>query len=111
LIGLDYPGVHELIYGSITKKCSKKIQNNLFSNILLSGGSTLFDGMEKRIEKELNILVPSNKVKCYAPMDRNFFSWIGGSILSVLPNFKKFQISKEEYAEFGKDIVHKVKKI
>ena len=41
--GLQIPAIHELVYNSI-KQCGIDMRRNLFANIILSGGSTLFPG-------------------------------------------------------------------
>jgi actin-related protein len=44
MIGREMPGMHELIYQSIMKS-DLDIRKELFSNIVLSGGTTLFPGI------------------------------------------------------------------
>eukprot|EP01124_Arcella_intermedia_P037183 TRINITY_DN989_c1_g4_i1.p1 TRINITY_DN989_c1_g4~~TRINITY_DN989_c1_g4_i1.p1 ORF type:complete len:362 (-),score=68.22 TRINITY_DN989_c1_g4_i1:45-1130(-) len=106
LIGRKCVGVHEAIYRAITK-CDVDIRSDLYSNIVLSGGSTLFAGIEERITQEIMNLAPkAKKVKCVAPPERKIFPWIGGSILASLSTFQSMWISKEEYDESGPLIVH-----
>jgi len=47
------------------------IRRELCENIVLSGGTTMFDGLKERLEKELSELVPKS-VKCrvLAPPER-----------------------------------------
>ncbi len=100
-------GVHEMIYNSITK-CDKGIQTELFGNVVLSGGNTLFPGIGDRIKKELTALAPSVKeIKVAALPDRQYFTWIGASVLSSKPNFSQLWISKQEYEEHGPSILSK----
>jgi actin-related protein len=40
-------------------------------------------------------------------VERKFSTWIGGSILASLGTFQQMWISKQEYEETGKSIVHK----
>lgn len=64
--------------------------NDLYSNIVLSGGSTLFDGLVDRLCKELKLLAPpSMKCKVVAMPERKYSAWIGGSILASLSSFAK----------------------
>ena len=44
LIGKDIPGFHELTYQSIIK-CDLDIRKDLYSNIVMSGGTTMFPGI------------------------------------------------------------------
>ena len=41
-------GVHKYCYDSVYK-CDVNVRKDLFQNIILSGGSTLFDGMGERM--------------------------------------------------------------
>lgn len=106
LMGLKFPGIHEHIFESIGK-LSTDIQSSMYQNIVLSGGSSLINGFEKRLKSEMEGLVPKEKIKVFAPPNRRNLAWIGGSILSALPTFKDITISKKEYEENGKSIVHK----
>ncbi|KAL4227666.1 hypothetical protein ACF0H5_013102 [Mactra antiquata] len=106
-LGMESPGVHEILYNSVIKS-DIDIRKDLFSNIVLSGGSTMFPGIEDRMKKELESLVPSSmRVKIYAPPERKYSVWIGGSILSSLSTFQQMWISKQEYDECGPSIVHR----
>ena len=107
LLGLEQDGVHQLAYSSIMK-CDVDIRKDLYSNIVLSGGTTMFDGVADRLNKEVTALAPSSiKVKVVAPPERKYSVWIGGSILSSLSTFQQMWISKDEYDESGPSIVHR----
>ena len=107
LIGKEAYGVHECTFQTILK-CDIDIRRDLYSNVVLSGGTTMFPGMADRIAKELSALVPPNmKVKIIAPPERKYSVWIGGSILGSLTTFQNMWITKAEYDESGPSIVHK----
>ncbi|KAK5618060.1 hypothetical protein CRENBAI_022948 [Crenichthys baileyi] len=57
-IGEESLGVHENVYNSIMK-CDVDIRRDLYSNILLSGGSTMFPGFTDRMQREVTALAPS----------------------------------------------------
>ena len=106
-LGMDATGIHEKIYDSILK-CNVEIRNEMYSNIVLSGGNTMFPGIRERLQKELVALAPLNMtVKVIAPPERKYYAWRGSSILSSLDTFQKLSITKEEYDEFGPTIVEK----
>jgi centractin len=46
------------------------------------------------------------KIKIYAPPERKYSTWIGGSILASLSTFKKMWVSAEEYQE-DPDVIHR----
>jgi actin-related protein len=59
--GMDCLGIHESCLKSI-QSCHEGIRKELFSNIVLSGGNTLFEGFSERITKEISKSVDSVKV-------------------------------------------------
>lgn len=107
LVGKGPTGIHGKVYNSIMKS-DVDIRKNLFANIVLSGGSTMFPGIAERMSKEISALAPSStKIEVIAPPWRNYSTWIGGSILASLSNFKRMLITKGEYDEFGSSIVQR----
>jgi len=88
--------------------CDIDIRKDLYGNILLSGGTTMFPGMAARVLREVTALAPATmKIKVIAPPERKYSVWIGGSILASLPIFQEMWISKEEFDQFGPAIVHR----
>ena len=79
--------------------------NDMYSNIVLSGGNTLFAGFAERLTKELTQVAPA--VNVVASPERKFSAWIGASILGSLSTFEQMWISKAEYEEAGASIVHR----
>jgi len=106
-IGKEASGVHDCTFQTIMK-CDVDIRKDLYANIVLSGGTTMFPGIGERMTKELTALAPSTmKIKVVAPPERKYSVWIGGSILSSLSTFQSMWISKAEYDESGPAIVHR----
>eukprot|EP01124_Arcella_intermedia_P003775 TRINITY_DN120_c0_g1_i5.p2 TRINITY_DN120_c0_g1~~TRINITY_DN120_c0_g1_i5.p2 ORF type:complete len:377 (+),score=97.44 TRINITY_DN120_c0_g1_i5:1621-2751(+) len=106
-LGRESSGIHECTYNSIMK-CDVDIRKDLYGNVVLSGGTTMFPGIADRMQKELVNLAPSTmKIKIIAPPERKYSVWIGGSILASLSTFQQMWISKEEYDESGPAIVHR----
>jgi len=107
LIGMEDAGVHEQCYNAIMK-CDIDIRKDLFGHVVLSGGSTLFEGFEKRLQTELTALAPPTmKINIIAAPERKFYSWIGGSMLASLSTFEHMWISAQEYDEAGPSVVHR----
>ena len=107
LIGREFAGVHQTTFDSIMK-CDVDIRKDLYNNIVLSGGTTMFEGIDARMEKEIVALAPqSMKIRIVAPDERKYSVWIGGSILASLSTFQQMWISKPEYEESGPQIVHR----
>ncbi|CAE7750177.1 unnamed protein product [Symbiodinium necroappetens] len=106
-VGKEASGIHDTTFQSIMK-CDVDIRKDLYSNVVLSGGTTMFQGIGERMTKELTALAPSTmKIKVVAPPERKYSVWIGGSILSSLSTFQQMWISKGEYDESGPTIVHR----
>eukprot|EP01083_Nonionella_stella_P083226 230028_1 len=106
-IGLEEHGIHRLLFDAIML-CDVDIRKDLYANIVLAGGNTMFTGIAERLQKEITALAPATmKVKIVAPPERKYSTWIGGSILSSLSTFQQMWISKSEYDEAGPSIVHR----
>jgi len=84
-------------------------QKDLYGNVIVTGGNTLFPMFKERLEKELVDAVSLVKVKVIMPIpttERRFNVWIGGSILASLGSFQQMWISKKQYGEEGAQVVH-----
>ncbi|KAJ2918132.1 hypothetical protein MD484_g2328, partial [Candolleomyces efflorescens] len=102
LHGLDtLVGVHSLVNVAIGKADSS-VQSQLYNNIVVAGGNTMFPGFANRLESEIVNLAPATTtVSVVAPSDRDLATWLGGSILSSLQVFRQMLVTKEEYEEKG----------
>eukprot|EP00658_Telonema_sp_P-2_P077292 TRINITY_DN6956_c0_g1_i3.p1 TRINITY_DN6956_c0_g1~~TRINITY_DN6956_c0_g1_i3.p1 ORF type:complete len:355 (-),score=83.28 TRINITY_DN6956_c0_g1_i3:478-1542(-) len=101
-------GLVQMVNESVSK-CDPDLRRDLFSNTILTGGGSLFDGLEVRLGNELQESLPS-KVKVNASgvnAERRFSAWIGGSILGSLGTFHQLWISKAEYDEEGAHLIEK----
>merc|ERR1712232_324159 len=69
-IGKEASGIHDTSFQSIVK-CDVDIRKDLYANVVLSGGTTMFTGIGERMTKELTALAPSTmKIKVVAPPER-----------------------------------------
>ncbi|XP_063001442.1 actin-related protein T2-like [Elgaria multicarinata webbii] len=100
-VGLEAPGIHAMITKSI-RKCDKDICALLYGNVVLSGGSSLFRGLDERIFKEIEQQVPKGvPVRIIAPPERSYAALIGGSILTNLASFAPMWFTLKNYQELG----------
>ena len=107
LIGKEASGIHDCTFQTVMK-CDVDIRRDLYANVVMSGGTTMYPGIAERMTKELTALAPSTmKIKVVAPPERKYSVWIGGSILASLSTFQQMWISKAEYDESGPAIVHR----
>ena len=82
LMGMEHEGIHKITHDCIIK-CDQDIKKDLFKNIVLAGGCTMFEGMKERMKKEIQALAPSPMgPEVEAPADRKYSCWLGGAILS-----------------------------
>ena len=107
LIGKECAGIHQQTFDTIMK-CDIDLRKDLFSNIVMSGGTTMYKGLAERMTKELNAITPAGmSVRVIAPPERKYSVWIGGSILTSLNTFQENWVTKDEYDESGPSIVHR----
>ena len=52
LAGKELDGIHKYTHDCIIK-CDNDIRRDLFKNIVLAGGCTMFEGMKERMKKEI----------------------------------------------------------
>lgn len=102
--------IPELVLESVGK-CDVDVRRDLYSGIILTGGTSLFTSLRERLEREVGELAAqSAKVKVTSPantMERRFSVWLGGSILASLGSFQQMWMSKQEYEEHGAGMIHK----
>jgi actin beta/gamma 1 len=126
LLGMEQQGVSELVYNAINKcdidirkvclpppptaaaTCPSCLSQDLYNNIIISGGTTMYPGFQERLEQDVRRLAPPTmKIKVSAPKDRGHSVFCGASILASLSRFKEMWISEEEWREYGANIVHR----
>ncbi|KAK5630642.1 hypothetical protein RRF57_006357 [Xylaria bambusicola] len=86
------------------------LRPNLLGNVVVTGGTSLLNGFNDRLNNELMAMHPGMKIKLHAAgltTERRFGAWIGGSILASLGTFHQMWISRKEYEENGVGIVEK----
>ncbi|KAE8973874.1 hypothetical protein PR003_g27244 [Phytophthora rubi] len=127
----DGPGMRlpELICETGGLTTETELRKELFQNIVLTGGSSCFENMPTRIEREvvttlsgtpLPLTASGNsgaaggftsslrvKVVAAHAQERRVGSFLGGSILASLGSFHEMWMSKAEYAEHGAALIHK----
>ena len=114
LLGKSMSGISSLLYDSIMK-CDVDLREDMYGNIILSGGVCCLPGMDKRVLKEMIALAPTSvKVKIGNQANdkdsrdrRQYLSWIGGSLMASQSSFGGLLITPEQYMEYGPGIVHR----
>ncbi|XP_023337860.1 actin-like protein 6B [Eurytemora carolleeae] len=89
--------------------CDVDLRPSLYGNVVVTGGNTLLQGYNDRLNRDLSMKTPSTMrfklIAANGPQERRYGSWIGGSILASLGSFQQMWISKQEYEEVGKQQV------
>eukprot|EP01094_Clydonella_sp_ATCC50884_P016971 TRINITY_DN2872_c0_g1_i1.p1 TRINITY_DN2872_c0_g1~~TRINITY_DN2872_c0_g1_i1.p1 ORF type:complete len:310 (+),score=84.47 TRINITY_DN2872_c0_g1_i1:30-959(+) len=103
-------GMSEMVH-CVISACPVQIRAELYRNIVLAGGSTLFPGIAERLTREVSALAPSMAPVCVvAPPERKYSTWIGGSIVASLSQACVHTILKEEYDQYGPAACHGIPK-
>jgi actin-related protein len=100
---VDTDSLQDLVHASLSR-CDVDARRDLLGNIVVVGGASLIDGIPNRLSHELTEILPANmkvKVATPLPIERQYASWIGGSILSICGSFQQLWITKGEYQEYG----------
>ena len=96
--------------GDSINRVDLDLRKSLFSNVVLSGGSTLCRGTntllrfplitlsrkgfgDRLLNEVKKLAMKDMKIKIYAPPERKYSTWIGGSILAGLNTFKKVSLN------------------
>uniref|UniRef100_UPI00398E7E1C actin-like protein 7B n=1 Tax=Pristiophorus japonicus TaxID=55135 RepID=UPI00398E7E1C len=100
LMGSREAGLHTVAL-NIMNKCDNSLLEEMYKNIVLCGGSTMFSGFRVRFQKELRKLTQDMNPQVQAIPERRYSVWYGGSILSCLKSFQQLWVSKKDYDERG----------
>jgi len=100
----------------VIQSCPIDTRRELYGNIVLSGGSTMFKGFDKRLQRDVRRFTDfraseSERLTGRAPtkIDVNVISypyqryavWYGGSVLGELPCFVENCHTRKQYEEIG----------
>lgn len=102
-------GLQQLVHNSIAQ-CDVESRREYYSNIIVTGGTSLLTGFTDRLTKEIIESGPAQKIKLIATnyaAERKFSVWLGGSILASLGTFQQMWVSQAEYKEYGAPIVNR----
>lgn len=102
------------IIDSVIQSCPIDCRRALYGNIVLSGGTTMFKDLSKRIQRDLKIITDERlkegggtsfiKVNVVAHENQKYAVWNGGSLLASMDQFSSFCHSKKDYEEYGASI-------
>merc|ERR1711915_873885 len=107
LQGKSCESMHGIAYKSINES-DMDVRKELAKNMILSGGTTMFEGLETRLKNEVTAKLPAGSdVRTVADPGRKYSVWRGASTLTSLSSFAAQWVSSSEYEELGHAIVHR----
>jgi len=104
---------------SVVQNCPIDVRRDLYRNIVLSGGSTMFKDFGKRLERDLRKSVDARlrvtealsgqtpkpiEVSVISHQMQRYAVWFGGSMLASTPEFYNVCHTKAQYDEYGPSI-------
>jgi actin-related protein 6 len=100
-VGMRQPGLADAIQQSL-HELPVGLWPGLLANIVVVGGTSLFDGFIQRLQRELVQLVPDDCiVRVARPADPITNTWYGAANMANHANIEKVVVTKQEYEEHG----------
>lgn len=107
LNGMSCKSLHALAWNSVMSS-DIDVRRDICKNVIMSGGTTMYEGIATRLKKELEALAPAGSdIRMIASEDRKYSVWKGASTLASLSSFESSWMSKEEYDEHGVELIHR----
>ncbi|PPR87334.1 hypothetical protein GOBAR_AA33357 [Gossypium barbadense] len=106
LVGIDQAGLDEMTGASIRRLASKNeaLEDRLTSSIFMTGGCSLFPGLNERLEAGVRMLLPcGSPIKVARALDPVLDAWRGASAYAANLQFQQQTFSRVDYYEKGED--------
>ena len=100
----DLMSVSKMVAESLAS-CDDDVRIDINESICLIGGTTLMKNFPEKLKNELSDNKDFGNFNLSFSPERQFSSWVGGSIMSSLDNFHYMWVTKDEYDEKGKTLV------
>ncbi len=100
----DLMSVSKMVAESLAS-CDDDVRTDINESICLIGGTTLMKNFPEKLKNELSDNKDFGNFNLSFSPERQFSSWVGGSIMSSLDNFHYMWVTKDEYDEKGKTLV------
>jgi actin len=107
LNGKSCKSLHALTWASV-EGSDIYVRKALCENIILSGGSTMYEGLADRLKNEIKKLAPGGApIQVIASADRKYAVWKGAATIASLSTFATSWVTAEDYAEHGAAVIHR----
>ncbi|KAE8682073.1 Actin-related protein 5 [Hibiscus syriacus] len=106
LVGIDQAGVDEMVGVSIRRLSTKNeaLEDRLTSSIFMTGGCSLFPGINERLEAGIRMLRPcGSPIKVERASDPVLDAWRGASVYAANLQFQQQAFSRADFYEKGED--------
>lgn len=108
IIGFEEPGVHQMVLNSI-KRADLNLRDQLYKNIVLSGGNSMIQNFQERLAKEVQNHIGKGstqvavckQAKIHVANDRHLACWKGASILAGMSAMKGVWVNAKTYQDEG----------
>lgn len=105
--GFQCKSIQDLAWSSV-QKSDLDVRRDLCKNIILSGGSSMYEGIADRLKSEIVSKAPAGaEIRIVASADRKYAVFRGASTLASLSTFNSSWVSKSDYDEHGAAIIHR----
>ncbi|MEA5537220.1 actin family protein [Crocosphaera sp. XPORK-15E] len=102
----EVANIADRVYASIFR-CDSDVRHSLYSNIILTGSSSMYTGISTKLRDRVAALAPPNAtVKIVEANEPENAAWRGGDKMAPLLNENGSWITKQEYQQYGAKIVH-----
>jgi len=109
IVGLESLGIGGIVWESISR-CEIDCRKTLLSNVVLSGGSTMFPGFAERLARELRGYAPTASqanIRIVQSKDQKTAVWSGAQVFATLRSMQEEQwMTYEDYDEYGANFIH-----
>lgn len=109
IVGLESLGIGGIVWESISR-CEIDCRKTLLSNVVLSGGSTMFPGFADRLARELRGYAPTASqanIRIVQSKDQKTAVWSGAQVFATLRSMQEEQwMTYEDYDEYGANFIH-----
>eukprot|EP01028_Stygiella_incarcerata_P001107 TRINITY_DN1172_c1_g1_i2.p1 TRINITY_DN1172_c1_g1~~TRINITY_DN1172_c1_g1_i2.p1 ORF type:complete len:427 (-),score=102.83 TRINITY_DN1172_c1_g1_i2:356-1636(-) len=107
------------VVDNVIQLCPIDHRRDLYKDIVLSGGSTMFKNFDRRLQRDIKKIANDRLAKFSSKSKievnvmsheyQRFSVWLGGSLMSVLPDFGSVTITKSMYEEMGPSVARQSK--
>ncbi|KAL5986970.1 Actin-related protein 5 [Asimina triloba] len=106
MIGIDQAGLDEMVGISIRRLHAKDVylEERITNSILVTGGSSLFPGIDARLEAGIQKIRPFHSpIRVVRASDPILDAWRGAAACAAANGFLKQTFSRQDYYEKGED--------